>query len=731
MAIPQNMLDAQARNQDAVDNGVTPGAEPLGQVAAMKQTGIANAVAPQLSVSGNAPQVTPPVVAPVSPDIKYGGNRVIGPNGEPNIGTNGYPGVDVFKLGSVANATDANDAIKRINENQANSINVKEETPPPLAPGYSMPAQASTGLTPEKPKTALDQYMDFLTSSMTEKKTPTFNAEQAQNELFKNADIQSAQDKVNTLDAQEQQILANKQARIDAQTLNGSVPLDVAAGRIGEIERQENTRLQEIGRLKKIALNTLQTKQDMVQSLMKAKQYDYETAREDYKTQFTNQMQMMNLFRGLQSDAREEKAAETSAINAAEKAKMEARDKERDDARANIGIMYNNITSGGFDPMKMSEQEQIQWAKQEMLAGLPAGTFYNLASTSPNQEVKGQNDYTDSAGNKMTDIIMQDRSTGAITVKTVRGGTDVKAGLEMKKLQTEVNNLPLDTLIKKYNITEKEQQIVKNRADIANIPYDMELKKLALSKAQMEGDKTYASTYELNPDFALGAEASGVNHFGVKYGKGVEANSSGINQGTDISIPVGTPVALPKGDWKVIDAKTGVTGGNLKDYKKSPYGNSVLVQNTQTGEKLRMSHLSEVGVSNGTVLKGGQVIGKSGATGNVSGAHLDLEYYDPNGKIADIRSSGYASSYLGKSTKVKANAGKDMSQGEKLSEAVGFMAETLQNRAPSIPKTLGDAYNYSGDKLPKSEYSKYVEAWQKKGFDKDSFDKNFGYYFEE
>ena len=61
---------------------------------------------------------------------------------------------------------------------------------------------------------------------------------------------------------------------------------------------------------------------------------------------------------------------------------------KRDDARANIGILYNNITSGGFDPMKMSKEEQVMWAQQEMLAGLPAGSFYNLASTHPQKKSK-------------------------------------------------------------------------------------------------------------------------------------------------------------------------------------------------------------------------------------------------------------------------------------------------------------------------------------------------------
>lgn len=104
---------------------------------------------------------------------------------------------------------------------------------------------------------------------------------------------------------------------------------------------------------------------------------------------------------------------------------------------------------------------------------------------------------------------------------------------------------------------------------------------------------------------------------------------------------------MPQGEWKVISTKTGVKGGNIRDYKKTPYGNSILVQNTETGEKLRYSHLSQVDVANGDILDTGTYIGKSGATGNTTGAHLDLEYYTSKGKLADVLKSDYGKYYGG------------------------------------------------------------------------------------
>lgn len=116
----------------------------------------------------------------------------------------------------------------------------------------------------------------------------------------------------------------------------------------------------------------------------------------------------------------------------------------------------------------------------------------------------------------------------------------------------------------------------------------------------------------------------------------IERFSGGVNYGTDIGVPTGTKVSLPKGRWQIVDANA--SGG-----MNQGYGNSIYAQNLETGEKLRLSHLSHVGVKRGDVVEGGQVIGETGATGNVTGPHLDLEYYDKSGRIADVMNSPYRS----------------------------------------------------------------------------------------
>lgn len=119
--------------------------------------------------------------------------------------------------------------------------------------------------------------------------------------------------------------------------------------------------------------------------------------------------------------------------------------------------------------------------------------------------------------------------------------------------------------------------------------------------------------------------------------------SGGVNTGVDYATPVGTPVILPQGQWQVEDAyaQAEPTGGYIGNGANQGYGNSVVVVNTQTGEKLRLSHLSEVNVKPGEVIRGGQ-IGLTGESGNTHGAHLDLEYRNPRGELSDVLKSPYA-----------------------------------------------------------------------------------------
>lgn len=116
-------------------------------------------------------------------------------------------------------------------------------------------------------------------------------------------------------------------------------------------------------------------------------------------------------------------------------------------------------------------------------------------------------------------------------------------------------------------------------------------------------------------------------------------NKSMTNTGVDFGISEGTPLKLPSGKWKVLEVS------NNNSYNRG-YGNSVLVED-DNGEKLRFSHLSKVNAVPGSQLGAGSLLGMSGATGNVTGPHLDLEYYSKGGKVSDVTKSRFSRELFG------------------------------------------------------------------------------------
>lgn len=145
----------------------------------------------------------------------------------------------------------------------------------------------------------------------------------------------------------------------------------------------------------------------------------------------------------------------------------------------------------------------------------------------------------------------------------------------------------------------------------------------------------------LNQNTILPQQAQITENYG-QYQPGIEVFSNGVTPGTGFAVDKGTPVGLPPGKWKIVDAFNGAGDGQIGDSTNSGWGNSVVAQNADTGESLRFSHLSDVHVRSGDTIKGGYIIGKTGTSGNSSGDHLNLAYYDPNGNPGDVLQSQWA-----------------------------------------------------------------------------------------
>ncbi len=97
---------------------------------------------------------------------------------------------------------------------------------------------------------------------------------------------------------------------------------------------------------------------------------------------------------------------------------------------------------------------------------------------------------------------------------------------------------------------------------------------------------------------------------------------SSNHTGLDFAAPSGTPiVAVANG----VITKTGSAGA---------YGNQT-IETLDDGTEIWYCHQSEIGVTTGQVVTGGQQIGRVGATGNTTGPHLHLEVRPGGGDPVD------------------------------------------------------------------------------------------------
>lgn len=110
---------------------------------------------------------------------------------------------------------------------------------------------------------------------------------------------------------------------------------------------------------------------------------------------------------------------------------------------------------------------------------------------------------------------------------------------------------------------------------------------------------------------------------GTPYRKAGSNWSSGYHTGTDFAVSTGTPI-------KAIGAGVVIAAG-----WGGSYGNQVVIQHP-SGRFSQYAHFSKLKVAAGAHVKTGQIIGLSGATGNVTGPHLHFEVRTGPGYGSDI-----------------------------------------------------------------------------------------------
>lgn len=165
--------------------------------------------------------------------------------------------------------------------------------------------------------------------------------------------------------------------------------------------------------------------------------------------------------------------------------------------------------------------------------------------------------------------------------------------------------------------------------------------KQAAAAAQKEAEERVKQEREARARAAREAERKRLNtyvapisgsYISTGYKAGGAVWSSGSHTGVDFHAASGTTV-LSVGSGVVVEAGWG-----------GAYGNNIVIKMID-GTYTQYGHLSSVNVSVGQVVTPGQQIGLSGATGNVTGAHLHFEARTTLEYGSDINPAAYLRSH--------------------------------------------------------------------------------------
>ena len=197
----------------------------------------------------------------------------------------------------------------------------------------------------------------------------------------------------------QQRAIENQKRERQQATEDEAVPMGVIEGRISEIEKQENKRLDQLNREVANVTDQLTIKYNVINTFMSDIGLDYQDAVARYDQEFSQNLQVYNAFLGTKSQALDE--AEFSY-------------KQTQDAKAaastNLGIYINAVSKGNLDYNNLSADQRLMINKLELQSGMPVGFMSNL------QMDPGANIVFTSTNEGITQVGMR-QADGTIEVK--------------------------------------------------------------------------------------------------------------------------------------------------------------------------------------------------------------------------------------------------------------------------------------------------------------------------
>lgn len=220
---------------------------------------------------------------------------------------------------------------------------------------------------------------------------------------------------LNDLRKQARDIQALNQVQFDAET-GKPVAMNVIEGRVSEEQKQNNQKLKSINDSISTITDSLTQKYGVIDSLIKYTGMDYENATNEYDKKFTQNLSLMNTVKGIVDT------------------EQSREDQRKDDARANLQIIYNNLNTGGASVSTLSPDEKTTITKLELQAGLPQGFYSSIVSKNPKSDILSTTT-RDANGTKYADVILRN-ADGSLSTKTITLGNVSSSNAGDKKSET-------------------------------------------------------------------------------------------------------------------------------------------------------------------------------------------------------------------------------------------------------------------------------------------------------
>lgn len=610
--------------------------------------------------------------------------RALGENGQPTdamiqayamwdkgikAGANGKRSQDPFLGGDWQKIQTAEDANAMINDFSGEDDTVDGEVV------YSTDGGSSSTGVVKQGTSEYDMYRQTVIEMMGQQPTGGTDYQGKLNELRTRYNVQQDEMGLQSLDDEAMAIENDLIARRN-QARSQPVAMGVIAGRVGEIERQQMERLNQVNRDRQYLANSLAQKQSIIGSMLDAYGADYESAVADFDKRYNRSMQAIDMFRSIRKDEVAEQSALASAELAQKKFEEEKIQQRKDDARAKLEVIYGAIQEGTMNPEVLAKPAMaLQVAQMEIQAGMPIGTFAGLMSKNPDKKIQSTVESVNAKGEKILSFIMTDRN-GTPTVIQQNLGVDAKA----------------------------LQEIQKGVYDIAKAKADYEMTPLERAKKLADIDSSRATT------FAKDVESGrGVDYFS-NYGAITGENGSPLwKWGLDVDLKKGDPVYAPF-DGEVVGVKE--NGG---------FGKQVQIRDDQ-GNTVWLSHLDGYQTEVGQKVKAGQLVALGGNTGNTipgkggDGSHLDITIKRPDGSYFTAPEvKQYIQGKYGSTVKSNATASTSkMTEGERKEQG----AQALRSQASTQLQGMAGSDGYVSPEV----YRELKKDWVDKTWDGKQFD---------